>query len=105
VKALHNAQKSLVKASHDTSRLMSAHLRSEARKAGWPDHIVSNLHVTHSNGSFNIHAHPDQREDVLDLEYGTTSTQPNRAIHRFSKNQHEAEKFLVKRLFHHMGVK
>ena len=84
---------------------MSAHLRSEARASGWPDHVVSNLHVTHSNGSFSIHAHPGHRNDVMDLEYGTSSSRPNRAIHRFTTNQKESEKFLVKRMFHHLGIK
>ena len=84
---------------------MSAHLRSEARASGWPDHVVSNLHVTHSDGSFKVRSHPEHHDQVMDLEYGTSSNRPNRAIHRFTNNQHEAEKFLIKRTLHHMGVK
>ena len=84
---------------------MSAHLRSEARASGWPENVVSNLHVTHSDGSFKVRSHPGQHAQVMDLEYGTPGSQPNRAIHRFTNNQKEAEKFLIKRTLHHMGVK
>lgn len=105
MKLVHNIKASLHRASHDTARFMSAHLRSEARASGWPDHLVSGLHVRHSGGSFTVHAHPSSRSDVMNMEYGTTSNQPNRAIHRFNNDQKEAEKFLVGRLGHHMGVK
>ena len=83
---------------------MSAHLRSEARASGWPEHIVSTLHVKHSGGAFTVHAHPDYQKDVMDLEYGTPSTQPTAAIRRFNNRQQEAERFLIKRAFHHAGA-
>jgi hypothetical protein len=105
VKLVHNVKASLHKASHDTARFMSAHLRSEARASGWPDHLVSSLHVRHNSGSFTVHAHPSSRADVMDMEYGTTSIQPTAAIRRFNNDQKEAEQFLIGRLGHHMGVK
>ena len=100
LKHIHDA---LDKASIETTRFMSAHLRSEARASGWPEHIVRNLHVSHKDGEFNVHAHPNHESHVLDLEYGTPSTQPTAAIRRFSNRQGESADFLVRRAMHHLG--
>ena len=83
--------------------MMSAHLRNEARSSGWPDHIVSNLHVRHNDGKFTVHAHPDHYQEVMDLEYGTPSRQPSAVIRKFSNDQRLSSNFLVKRMFHHLG--
>ena len=105
MKYFHKAKASINKASHETARLMSAHLRSEARASGWPEHVVSNLHVKHDSGSFTIHAHPDQRQQVMDLEYGTTTTRPTAAIRRFNNDQRRADKFLIHRMAEHMKAR
>jgi hypothetical protein len=82
---------------------MSAHLRTEARASGWPNNVVRNLSVRHQDGEFTVHSHEGHRDQVLDLEYGTPSTQPTAAIRRFANRQQEAEKFLVGRVGKHMG--
>ena len=103
MKYLRRLKSSINKASNETTRFMSAHLRSEARASGWPEHIVSGLHVRHDKGSFTVHSHPEHHQDVMNLEYGTSSTRPNAAIRRFNNRQQEAEKFLMKRAMHHAG--
>ena len=96
---------SIHKASVETTRFMSAHLRSEARKSGWPEDIVRHLSVKHSDGAFTVHSHESHRADVLNLEYGTPSTQPTAAIRRFKNRTSHAEKFLVNRAMSHLGGK
>lgn len=88
---------SLKKAANDTSRLMSAQLRIEARKSGWPDDIVRHLAVHHKDGSFKVHAHDDHRSAVMDLEYGTPNQRPTAAIRRFTNRMNEAETFFARR--------
>lgn len=100
---LKHVKSSLHKASLDTTKILSAHLRSEARASGWPDHIVRSLHVAHQDGEFSVHGHPDHRKETMDLEYGTPGTQPTAAIRRFSNRTREAEKFLMGRTMAHLG--
>ena len=94
---------SLHKASLDTTRLMSAHLRSETRASGWPERVVRGMHVTYDDGKFSVKSHPDHKAEVLNLEYGTPGTQPTAAIRRFNNRQSESEKFLMSRTMHHFG--
>ena len=99
---LDQVKKSLHKSSIDTSRLMSAKLRSEAMASGWPSHIARGMHVKYNDGEFTVHSHPDHRDHVLDLEYGTPSTSPTAAIRRFNNRQNEAAKFLVHNAYKHL---
>ena len=99
---LKRAKESLTKASVETTRFMGAHLRSEARASGWPEKIVRNLHVRHSDGAFTIHGNPTNKAEILNLEYGTPDTQPTAAMRRFNNRQQEAEKFLVNRAMRHL---
>ena len=102
MKYIQKIKTSLDKASLDTTRLMSAHLRSETRASGWPERVVRGMHVTYGDGKFAVRSHPDHKDEVLNLEYGTPDTQPTAAIRRFNNRQYESEKFLVKRTMHHM---
>jgi hypothetical protein len=99
---LKKARESLNRASVETTRFMGAHLRSEARASGWPEKIVRNLHVRHSDGAFTIHGNPTHKTEILNLEYGTPDTQPTAAMRRFNNRQQEAEKFMLARTMQHM---
>ena len=99
---LKKAKESLTRASMETTRFMGAHLRSEVRASGWPDNVVKNLHVRHSNGAFTIHGDPKQKAEILNLEYGTPDTQPTAAMRRFNNRQQDAEKFLMARAMRHL---
>lgn len=90
-------------ASHETTRLMSAHLRSEAQASGWPSHVSRTLRVTHSKDGFQSHVSEKHHAEALNLEYGTPSTQPTAAVRRFNNRQAEAEHFFVNRLEQHFG--
>lgn len=98
-------RESLHKASIETSRLMSAKLRSEAMASGWPTNIARGMHVQYNDGEFHVHAHPSHKQQVFDLEYGTPSTPPSAAIRRFTNRQGEAEHFLLKRTYTHLGAR
>ena len=100
---LSKVKESLHKASVETTRLMSAQVRSEARASGWPSHIVRTLHVSHNNGSFAVRSHEDHHAEALNLEYGTPSTQPTAAVRRFANRTSESEKFLLGRTMKHLG--
>jgi len=103
VSYLSQIKSSLNKATIETTRLMSAHLRIEARKSGWPAEIVRHLSVRHNDGTFTVHSHEAHRNQVLNLEYGTPSTQPTAAIRRFGNRTAGAESFLVRRTMRHLG--
>lgn len=88
------------KASRETARLMSAHLRAEARNAGWPSHAANALSVHFDGQNFNVMAHK-HHDLVGDLEYGTPSTSPTAAIRRFKNRTKDAEQFFMDRLAVH----
>ena len=99
---LSQVKDSLSKATQDTTRFMSAHLRIEARKSGWPADVVRHLSVRHQDGNFTVHSHGDHRSTVMDLEYGTPSQRPTAAIRRFGNRTTDAETFLVRRTMKHL---
>ena len=99
---LDKVQESIHKASIETSRMMSAKLRTEAVKSGWPKHIVRGMHVRYEDGEFTVHAHPEHKVDILNLEYGTPGNPPTAAIRRFGNRQREAEHFLVRSAYRHL---
>jgi len=90
-------------ASHETTRLMSARLRSEAQASGWPSEVSRTLRVTHGKSGFEAHVSKKHYEKALDLEYGTPDTQPTAAVRRFKNRQAEAEHFFLGRLEKHFG--
>lgn len=90
-------------AGQETTRLMSAHLRSEAQASGWPASVSRSLRISHGNDGFNVHIPKKHYETVMDLEYGTTETQPTAAIRRFKNRQAESEHFFLGRLEKHFG--
>lgn len=98
------AKQSLHKASLETTRLMGAQLRAETRASGWPEHIVRGMHVKYDDGQFVVHSHPEHKDDVLNLEYGTPDSQPTAAIRRYANRTSEAEKFLLGRTSVHLGA-
>jgi hypothetical protein len=93
---------SIHKASHETSRLVGAHLRSEAKANGWPSHVVSSTSVSYSKNGFNANVSEKHHAEALDYEYGTPSRQPSGAIRHTANRTAESENFLVNRLFQHL---
>ena len=100
IKAFKNA---IQKVSHETSGLMTHHVRAEAHAAGWPDHAINALRVSYGEKGFNVHAHSNHVEEVKDLEYGTPSQRPTAAIRKAGNRTAEVESFFVKRLGKVMG--
>lgn len=92
----------LSRASHETTRLLSAHLRTEARKSGWSEDVVRSMHVTYDKEGFNTHVGEDHFERARDLEYGTPNTQPTAAVRRFNNRTAEAQHFFINRLYKHI---
>lgn len=93
---------SIHKASHETSRLVGAHLRSEAKATGWPSHVVSSTSVSYSKNGFAANVSEKHHAEALDYEYGTPSRQPSGAIRHTANRTAESENFLVNRLFQHL---
>lgn len=103
MKQLTHYETALHHASIDTSRLMSAHLRSETAASGWPHEVTRHMGIHYNGEEFKVHNHPGHTDDVHRLEYGYPGSQPTAAIRRFGNRTHEAETFLTKRLFHYLG--
>jgi len=102
MKEIHAFHSAITKASHETSRLMSARLREEAHASGWPSHVVKSLGVSYSKEGFQTHVREAHHAEALDHEYGTPSSQPNAAIRRSTNSTHEAEHFLTNRIYKHL---
>ena len=100
--SFQHIDRALTSASIDTSRFLTARLRSETRASGWPDEVTRHMSV-HFDGDFHVHSHPSHKDQVHNLEYGTPDTQPTAAIRRFANRTHEAEKFLVGRMHKMVG--
>ena len=92
----------LHRASHETTRLLSAHLRTEARRSGWSDDVVNSMHVTYGKDGFASHVSKKHFDKARDLEYGTPDTQPTAAVRRFNNRTAQAETFLLNRLYQHL---
>jgi hypothetical protein len=90
------------KASLETSRIASAHLKAEAINSGWPKHLAHSLHVSYEDNEFGVHTHENHVAESLDHEYGTPSRQPNPAIRRSANRTAPSENFFVNRLFNHL---
>ena len=82
---------------------MSAHARVEAHNSGWPEHLADSIHAKHDKTGFSYHTHDTHHAAIMDVEYGTPSTQPNAAIRRSSNRTAQAEAFFMKRLNNHLG--
>jgi hypothetical protein len=89
----------------DTTFILSAHLRSEARASGWPEHIARSVHVRHGAKGFTTHVHPQYKGEALDLEYGRPGQNPTAAMRRGGHRTEQAEHFLIKRTAYHLGGK
>lgn len=94
--ALHHA-------SNEAAHFMTAHLRSEAHASGWPSDVFRKMHVSHSNGSFDVHVDEKHLDRALDLEYGTPDTQPTAAIRRFANRTAGAENLITGRMSQILG--
>jgi hypothetical protein len=87
----------------DATRILGAHLRTEARKSNWPDEVVRGMGVGYKKGEgFSALVHESHKATALDLEYGVPGVSPTAAIRRFANRTNEAEKFISKRLFKYM---
>jgi hypothetical protein len=91
-----NYQKVLSQAAKETAKVMTAQLRSEALNSGWDEEVANSLSVKFSNNEFQIKKPAQYEKQIKDLEYGTDSTQPSRAIHRYSNRTNDAESYLLK---------
>ena len=61
-------------ASRETTRLLSAHLRTEARKSGWSEDVVSSMNVTYGKDGFTSNVSKKHFDKARDFEYGTPNT-------------------------------
>lgn len=87
-------------ASRESSKYMSALMRTEARASGWPEHIVRSISV---DDSFNVNVHKAHRAEAMNLEYGTPDTQPTAALRRMANRTGQVEAFFVRRMAHLTG--
>ena len=83
------------RATRESTRYMSALMRTEARASGWPDKVVRSITV---DDSFNVNVGKEHHSLAMNLEYGTPDTQPTAALRRMSNRTTEVEHFFVRRL-------
>jgi len=80
---------SILSASNYSARHMTAKLRNQAYKSGWPSHVARKLTVKHDGGdNFYVDYPKEIEKDVLDLEQGNQDNPPNAAILRFMNRSH-----------------
>lgn len=86
----------------DTATHVTAHLREHASAAGWPDHVVDNLHVKFNGETYQVHAPEGYHEAIHNLEYGTEKSRPSAVIRKY-ENAGAAGRILAGSLDHHLG--
>jgi hypothetical protein len=62
---------------------LSAEVQSSAEKAGWPKDVASSLSVKSLNGLVFLDYPDHLSNQIMDLEYGTLSSQPVAVIRNF----------------------
>lgn len=97
-----NLHSAIHKASHETSRLATAHLRAETSNSGWPSHLSHSIGVTYGKDGFEVHVPESHHSEALDHEYGLPGQQPNPAIRRVANRTGDVETFFVNRLYKHI---
>lgn len=95
----NSINKAIQRASQETTRYLSAQLRSEARASGWPSDVSNSLYVSYGKNGFSSHVAKKHYEKAMDLEYGTPDTQPTAALRRLNNRTEQASQFLVNRIF------
>jgi hypothetical protein len=75
---------------------LNADLKDSATNAGWPSRIVSSLSVKKLDGSIYIDYPSVVSNEILDLEYGTETTQPSAVMRKFkNRNADKIAKLTV----------
>lgn len=95
----------IARAGQETAKMMTARLRAEAESSGLASAAANSINVKFSKGSFTIHVPQKHKEAVDSHQYGSSTSQPNRFIHRFANRTEEAEKFLLTRISKMLGGK
>ena len=90
-------------ASGEAAHMLTSQLRFEATASGWPSDVTNRMHVSHKDGSFDVHVHEKHHAKALDLEYGTPDTQPTAAIRRLSNRTSQAEHLIMGRMSKMLG--
>lgn len=88
-------QDAVKRATRESTRYMSALMRTEARASGWPEKVVRSITV---DDSFNVNVGKDHHSLAMNLEYGTPDTQPTAALRRMGNRTEQVEHFFVRRL-------
>jgi hypothetical protein len=84
---ISRVKQALQKSTGDTAISLTNKLRQSALEHGWDKTVVSNMHVLHDNGSFNVHVHPEYKDKAFVHEYGNESTRPTAVIRKFSNQK------------------
>jgi hypothetical protein len=95
----------IAKAGQETAKMMTAQLRAEAASSGWSPAVANSISVKFAKDSFSIHIPKKHKEAADAHEYGSSTEQPNRVLHRFGNRLDEAEKFLLTRVSKMLGGK
>ena len=75
-------------AAEHESPLLTVELRQYALSMGWPDRVVSNLHIKQDDGVYTVSFPSDIQEEVNNLEYGNPDgTPPSPVISTFLKTK------------------
>lgn len=82
---------------------MTGQLRQEAKKSGWPRHIVGNMGVIYDENRFQVHVHDRHFDEAHALEYGTEHSRPTAAIRRSSNRTKGADEFFTETLKNIVG--
>ena len=92
-------------AAHAAARQMTSDIRQSALDHNWHPDVVRNMQVKYTDGSFNVHIHPDYEERAFVHEYGSETSRPTAVIRKYETQSHNAVSTFATSFMEHLGGK
>lgn len=79
------------KAAEQTAKDMSAQVKRNAVRDGWPMNVAATVDVKFNSGNFEMTHAPEHNTAVFDLEYGTENNKGKHTLHKMYNSTDETK--------------
>ena len=94
MKSKTDYQSKVKAAAKETSKFMTAKLRSDAVASGWDTDVANAISVKSVNNSWKVSVPRKYKDAVWSANYGSENSQPTAVLHRFD-NSEETQKYFL----------
>jgi hypothetical protein len=94
MKSKTDYQKVVKAAAKETSKFMTAKLRTDAVASGWDTDVANSISVKFVKNAWKINVPRKYKDAVWAANYGSENSQPTAVLHRLD-NSDEAEKYFL----------